>query len=279
MVCLSSYTYNCGPLLHLSRYGQPEITLKRKVVPRGNLKYPALEIYPPVFRCLRMSKQDNVSAALPGDQSPFLTIEMSSNDKVKALYQRLAIASSTVKPFTPSIIYRVWRVSAQASDLNYTEMPLSVFRGLEREIVAESEGTVEDAGYQMNDAFVVEFQQSGTWIIGDLATTTDSTPIFSGEGFFDRMQGSSGGALRNEPGIYNRIVRPAAKAAASFFTPNNRQLRPMEPGTLGLGNMSVYPSNRPQSSKDGFVVQGEYMLHELCSSMLGPYERTYRLFP
>lgn len=121
-------------------------------------------------------------------------------------------------------------------------MPMSRFPMSDAKILDESGKTLEEEGVDMLDAFVVEFKQSDGWI-AETPRSLHPAPVFnSDDGFFNKMSStlspvSSVTAYRG--GYFNgsaHVAKPSVSNKAFGKT--------LQPGTLGLGNMSVISSFR-----------------------------------
>jgi len=103
--------------------------------------------------------------------------------------------------------------------------------------------TIEESGVESGDAFVVEFmEQSQRWILDNDAGKANELPkgfplpLFnSSDGFFNRMSSASPAVTRNitaQTALKKAIGLPRSTSLSSA-------LKPIVPGTLGLGNMYV----------------------------------------
>lgn len=216
---------------------------------RGRSGEASLELYPPLIRVLRLTKNET-SPKTDASRHPYITI--SSGATARTLCTRLAKAvSGESEAQTP---FRIWTVEGAQEDWNYDKLPLPVFLSLEREVVEESDQTLEERNIQSDDTFIVEFKQPGGWIVipdarvqqpisvpGRLDTPP---PLFSSsEGFFNKFYNNSTSGSTSfkssSEDLYTKVMKPSAKAGMSSFSSANRMMRTLEPGTLGLGNMWV----------------------------------------
>lgn len=226
-----------------SRYGQVRWPLPRKVITRGILNEPSLEIMPPQLK-VYLLVDDTVTR-----RSDPVLVTMSSKDTVKTLVTTLAKAVRTADTDRPT---RVWKLAEGESP---SHLEVDVAKVGEDAVLLDADGrkTLEDALIDSGDGFVVEFQTEEGWLVPDSETQTQpsgaSTPqstssaapstnrIFGPSNFFDRMGAtsafaagysslkSSGTALK--PAVPVKTFAPRAKVVKT------------EPGTLGLGNMCV----------------------------------------
>lgn len=199
-----------------------------------------LELHPPRLRVQRLTK---ISRAPNPDGPTHPYVVISSGETIKTLCDRLA---SAVSP-DPSLKtpYRVWKVDGTEDDWKYDEFPESILPSTEKKLIEESSKTLEEEGIQSEDGFVVEFKQSDGWIVDLKEATKESlpstTPLFqSGRGFFDRMGSSTSStstSFKATDSFYDGLTN--SKGSSSSFSSSNSRgnLKTLEPGTLGLGNM------------------------------------------
>lgn len=201
-----------------------------------------MELHPPRLKALILSKH---ATAVTGPPHPYVTV--SSKDTVKGLLTALA---STVGPWhDASVLSRVWKVAAE--DLEGSQYPLSkLIPGGSTELLHDKGQTVEEALIEPYDAFVVEFQEGGKWLV-DVPDESHKAvsvitppevppPLFSsGDGFFDRMSFTSSGSKFNASAYRASLAGPSTLKAAAPITFGSSSTRKFteEPGTLGLGNM------------------------------------------
>ncbi|TFK75037.1 cysteine proteinase [Pluteus cervinus] len=260
---MESIDYECLPAdvwsVFIEWYGQPLVHLPRPVIARGYNREATVEVYPHEVKYIKLSTDEDS----PTIDVPNQILTISGGESLQTLCDRLAQAvSGSTGPLAP---YRIWSVEAKDMDWKWAEMPLSALHDLERKIVEVIDSTCEEADLSTGDSFVIEFEQSDGWRANEMPDEDDELiltgrpitpppPLFSlGAGFFDRMgpstsapEGSSSKGTSRQAesngtstGVYSKIMKPAAKAptTTSFYTPQSRQMRPLEPGTLGLGNM------------------------------------------
>jgi ubiquitin carboxyl-terminal hydrolase 4/11/15 len=202
----------------------------------------SLELHPPRLKALVLSKDVTDVTGLP---HPYVTV--SSKDTVKDLLTALASAAFPWKD--PSVSSRVWKVASE--DFEGSQYPLSKLDpGGSSELLFDKGQTVEEALIEPFDAFVVEFQEEGKWLVGgpDESHTNGAAivppevppPLFSAENnFFDRMSHSSSATKYNASAHRTSLAGPSTLKAAAPIKYGSSSTRKFteEPGTLGLGNM------------------------------------------
>jgi ubiquitin carboxyl-terminal hydrolase 4/11/15 len=109
-------------------------------------------------------------------------------------------------------------------------------------ILDASDKTLEEAGIELDDAFVVEFKQSDGWIAEAPRSILQPAPVFnSDEGFFNRMSTTLSpvsSVTSYSGGYFNGSGTSVSKPSVALTLSNNKSfMKTLEPGTLGLGNM------------------------------------------
>ncbi|KAH7927348.1 cysteine proteinase [Leucogyrophana mollusca] len=208
-------------------YGQPLHPLPRKVISRGILQEPVLELRPPRLKALTLK---DVKADLPlGPPPVFVTV--STKDSVKRLCKDLAAA---VAP-RPNAPYRIWKI--EPAEFDGSQYPASKLISSGGELLEESDKTLEESLIEPDDPFVVEFQENGEWVVdASKVIRSNSTnvtgvppPLFSSENdFFSRLG-------HNLTSLPNSQVTPTSFKSYGFSKASSKAVQ--EPGTLGLGNM------------------------------------------
>lgn len=206
------------------------------------MKLPALELRP-----LRLKVFKLVKVSSPYPQHPWLDI--SAGETISELCTRLAKAiAPDAENLSPYRIWRVGFVSENQEDIDFAASHLSTSEG---KIVEENTKTLEQEGIESDDAFVVEFKQTSGWIVDVLKATPktspeSSRPLFnSSDGFFNKMSTTlspvTTPAQAFKPSFYDGLTSNTSKPASTALTvaTNKSSTKPLEPGTLGLGNMSV----------------------------------------
>lgn len=232
----------------LYRYGEAKQPLARRVIARGNSRQVSLELYPLRLRVLRLAKGTS-EVNTDGPSHPYVTI--SAGDTIKALCERLAnVVSPDPRTYTP---YRVWGITTVDENWNYAQFPSSLLASCDWKLVKESTKTVGEEGIESDDGFVVEFKQPDGWIwdppklqnkaFAILGRREPSAPLFnSNDGFFNRMGSgisSSSSSFKASESFQSNLLSAPSKPSTSSLPFNNRHTKSLEPGTLGLGNMSV----------------------------------------
>jgi len=226
-----------------TRYGPAIHPLPRRVIARGAAKLPALELLPLRLKVFRLVK----SLGSTNSSHPWVTI--SAGETIGELCTKLADAVSPDKETKSP--YRVWNLKADLDDRTETEFLGSQLPTSDAKIVEESDKSLEEDGIVSDDAFVVEFKQPDGWIADapkavqtGVVALENSQPLFnSREGFFNRMstlspQRSANSYTRTV--FSDRLTNSASRSTSTAMTVVNKSfMKKLEPGTLGLGNMSV----------------------------------------
>lgn len=220
------------------RYGTSQSSLPRRVATRGIFSQNAfLELRPLKLAVYRLGTDAPMNLAVG---PPYPVIEASISDTVKALSTKLADA---VRPndATAATPYRIYKLAETLSDESWRsiDFPLQKLKESSPTIFESSESRLENADVENNECFVVEFKEAGGWPVdldnpkGPLAI---EGPIFnSNEGFFARY----GKASPSLPTVKmsNDSYTPFSSRFTTSLTNNKTYNKPLEPGTLGLGNM------------------------------------------
>jgi ubiquitin carboxyl-terminal hydrolase 4/11/15 len=111
-------------------------------------------------------------------------------------------------------------------------------------ILDESDKTLEAEGVELDDAFVVEFRQPDGWIAETARSPLAPAPLFnSNNDFFHRISTTFNPASSitdSKGNYYNASGSSISKPSVSLNLSTNKTfMKTLEPGTLGLGNMSV----------------------------------------
>lgn len=219
----------------LDRYGTPVHPLPRLVIARGASKLPALELRPLRLRVFRVVKS---MSGVPHTSHPFLTI--SAGETLSKLCAELAkLSSEDGEPCTP---YRIWKAGEGFEDERGIEVAASKVPSCDAKIVEEGDKTLEEAGVESDDAFIVEFKQPEGWIVEVPKSVQKSAaiegprPLFnSNEGFFNKM--STNFTPSTSVNLYGGLGSSSKLPSTSLALTNKPIGKTLEPGTLGLGNM------------------------------------------
>ncbi|KIL69318.1 hypothetical protein M378DRAFT_184496 [Amanita muscaria Koide BX008] len=217
--------------LLVSWYGAPDHTLPRQVVGRGEAKQASLELYPPHFQVARLVHEGSQS---PPATAPYPPVILSSGESVATLHGKLA---DVVLPNTQNRpIFRVWCLE-QALDRSFDSPQVtSQFLSEKSRIFQPTNVTLEEAGIQTGDSFVVEFtDERGAWIMDTTGSSKPKDePLFnSQEGFFNRMSSSTYGTRHTS----QQTMMKALGTIAPRPSTHSAAFRKIEPGTVGLVNM------------------------------------------
>ncbi|ESK97845.1 ubiquitin carboxyl-terminal hydrolase [Moniliophthora roreri MCA 2997] len=223
---------------HLVRwYGRPTTEIARNTVSRGEQKQISLELHPPRFRVLRLS--DEATDLLKVDTPSPSYVTLSSHDTLKTLCSRVAKSVSPTQGFMGP--HRVWKVDTSADDFdfNFSQYPASRLNADSKNIVHGSDKTIEEALFETDDAFAVEFKDND-WIVDLVGEQPAPKPLFSSsDGFFNRM-GPKPFSSTTTKSYDTSITAFGSKSTPTTSTTgkmNGSLSKSLEPGTLGLGNM------------------------------------------
>jgi ubiquitin carboxyl-terminal hydrolase 4/11/15 len=214
------------------RYGPPIHPLPRRVIARGAAKQATIELRPLRLKVFRLVKAYVDHEATP---HPYLTI--SAGETISTLCSQLAATASLFGQ--TSSPYRIW--SLPSVDSTRTEFLGSQLSLSNAKIIEESEKTLEEKELESDDAFVVEFKQSDGWIAEapkaiPLAIEAPPPLFHSNDGFFNKMSST----VPYKSTLYNASTSSGSRSASTAITFSNKGTpKATEPGTLGLGNMSV----------------------------------------
>ncbi|KAF8659816.1 hypothetical protein AX16_001701 [Volvariella volvacea WC 439] len=229
-------------------YGVPIHPLSIRVIGRGQQKIPTLELYPPTFGVARLLPKDAKPQTVDDSSPKRLTI--SAGENVSNLCIKLAQVFSE---HDYRGMYRVWSIPSSDDQPTSHEITYETMIGIQGVYVQQSSKTIEEAGFQSGDTFVVEFEQADGWILppvvpipGQSAPSLGSSlapaPLFnSSEGFFNQLQTNLSSPTARKTAkveIHRPFDSPSSITTGSSFSFGNRAAtRVIEPGTLGLGNM------------------------------------------
>jgi ubiquitin carboxyl-terminal hydrolase 4/11/15 len=138
--------------------------------------------------------------------------------------------------------YRIWRIGIALNDSQDIEYPVSQLPLSDAKILDAIDKTLEDEGVELDDAFVVEFKQSDGWIVELPRSLQQPLPLFnSDESFFNKMSttGAVSSVTTYKGGYFNAPGTSVSKPSVALTLSNKTFIKALEPGTLGLGNMSV----------------------------------------
>ncbi|KAF8623034.1 hypothetical protein AX15_006546 [Amanita polypyramis BW_CC] len=218
------------------RYGPATYPLPRQVVGRGQSKQASLELFPPHFLVARLVTEDQQTSG----GNPYPPLVLSSGETVATLHGKLADAILPNSQSRP--IFRIWNLEGTTDNPFEADQVTSEFLNARAHLLEARNITLEEAGIQAGDAFVVEcMDQEQRWIMDSTITTKlpseVQAPIFNAaDGFFNRMSSGSPLAARGTAAqsalkkvMGNSIIKPTSSIS--------RILKPTVPGTFGLGNM------------------------------------------
>ncbi|KAK2463565.1 hypothetical protein APHAL10511_004316 [Amanita phalloides] len=219
--------------LFITWYGPANYVLPRQVVGRGALKQASLELFPPHFLVAKLVPEDQHTAA----RQPYPPLVLSSGETVRTLLGKLAdviLPNIQNKP-----LFRVWSLESSADSFEFGQVTPS-FLDAKAHLLEPSDITLEESALESGDAFVVELQVQGQRWIVDETTVSSRTqqneapfPIFnSSQAFFNRMYSASPQANRSTMTPMKKLMGSRAATTSMSGT-----MKPIVPGTLGLGNM------------------------------------------
>ncbi len=152
----------------------------RKVILRGILKEPILELHPPSLQVMRMIQSDAKSL----EESPIIKVSISAMATLEKLYETFVSVLNLNVPAD----YRVWKVDGLDLDgAQYPSGKLLADGGILFPLLndnAQMSKTLEEAIVQSEDSFVVEVAVGGKWIVD--ANSVPKTPdIVTGTTYSD----------------------------------------------------------------------------------------------
>ncbi|KZT18330.1 cysteine proteinase [Neolentinus lepideus HHB14362 ss-1] len=223
-------------------YGECEKPIPRAVILRGISRQPHLEIHVPRFRVFRLTQNLDPSKS----NIPPVYVSASSMFTVTDLLRRLCHA---VAPEDPDsyVVYRI-----DNNDLEGSQCTMQQLLASQIEKIPESEETIETSTINSGDAFVVEVQEDGKWLVGPhvavgsgantQSTTNSSTkppPLFTEDNaFFGRSKPTSEASNAVSKAASDTSTFSIKPSSSLISTPSISRLKSsQEPGTLGLGNM------------------------------------------
>ncbi|OJT02905.1 Ubiquitin carboxyl-terminal hydrolase 4 [Trametes pubescens] len=227
----------------LEWYGEPKYPLPRKVIARGLMQEPILELRPPSFKVHLLAP-----TSVPGQSTPVKEVTVSSTDKIRAVRHTFAAAVSPQKAALGQ--FRVWKTTSDAS-MDQLLFPADTLRTCGASLLEDDDNTVGDELVDTSEVFVVELMTRDKWLleVSEVAPPTNGAPapsappppppptqpgpLFgSGTDFFTQLQ-------QKAPPVTNATTTSAFKPAPSnALTKSSARPRVQhDPGTLGLGNM------------------------------------------
>lgn len=233
---------NCGKLLWpcssnraniIARYGKSPNPLPRRVIPRGVAQTPFLEVHPLSLLVYRAVK--DAMPILPTSPS---TVTLSETDTLRTLCDK--VADSVRTPPRANSSYHIWWLQDVPEDVRdkwHVQVKLAEFKDYDRKAIEPSDKPLADESIQTGDAFMVEFEINGQWLL-----STSPAPLFNGPGFFDQRGSSSSTsstskALVPSSNSFSSHSWNNTSSGSSSFKPARIISAPIEPGTLGLGNL------------------------------------------
>ena len=233
----------CAPCTNFQapRYGPPIHPLPRRVIARGAAKQATIELRPLRLKVFRL-----VKAYVDHESTPHPYLTISAGETISTLCSQLAAAASP--DGQTSSPYRIW--SLPSDDSTQTEFLGSQLPLTDARIIEESEQTLEEKELESDDSFVVEFKQPDGWIVevpkaAPLAIEAPPPIFHSTDGFFNKMSStrpSTSSMVPYRSALYNAfsITSSSSRLSSTAVTlPGKGISKAMDPGTLGLGNMSV----------------------------------------
>lgn len=152
------------------------------------------------------------------------------------------LAEAVKTPEQTTAPYRIWRVEAEDEGWDCHEFPSDRVWPAKGKIIEESSKTLEEEDFEAGDGFVVEFKQSEGWILDDRGMQPQlpavTLPIFnSNDGFFNKM-GTPSSSKNQSNETLTPLKSSQSKSLSAVTVLNSaRNMRDLEPGTLGLSNM------------------------------------------
>ncbi|KAJ3861043.1 cysteine proteinase [Lentinula novae-zelandiae] len=230
--------------LLVSWYGEPPTSLRRNTIARGyNQSTIAVELHPPKFYIFRLTKEDEddeTYISSPSETSLPATITLSAHATLKDLHREsVSILHTGIASNLPQS--RLWRLNESSASHLSRQLPVSKFSAIELlDITINGSKTLEEALFQSQDSFALEFQDITTreWLVKTEIEETTPEPLFkSNDAFFNRMSGASSSSLFSNSqsnGDARAEVNEKLSVVSKKEKPKEKWI---EPGTLGLGNM------------------------------------------
>ncbi|KXN92430.1 Ubiquitin carboxyl-terminal hydrolase 4 [Leucoagaricus sp. SymC.cos] len=221
-------------------YGEPTHVFSRRVIPRGLSKEPTLELQPPRFKVLPLS---NPRSAVRVPEPPCKLVDVSSSETMTMLCTMVSGVVASAQQIT--VPYRLWLVNPNDEGWECNAFPAERVWPANGKVLEESMKSIEEEGLANGDGLVVEFKQQDSWILDakgmheQQQLPTVSVPLFnSKDGFFNRMGNVASSSKNKSSDSLSPFKTPPPKSSStvSLFG-NSRNLRTLEPGTLGLTNM------------------------------------------
>ncbi|PPQ64778.1 hypothetical protein CVT24_007864 [Panaeolus cyanescens] len=215
----------------VAAFGLPIHPIPRRVVGRGKNKEPTLELYPFRFVVYELVTDWGLESV----NTPRTSITISAGETLQTLCTDLAKA---IRPDSTGTPYRVWKVDSTFTNSSL-RITLAQMKECSPKIVDADPKILEDEDFQSDDAFVVEFMQTGGWIADaqSLNAVEEPAPIFnSSQSFFNAFNTKSyAPATPPRPNTTTFLSNRAP--TTSLTTGSGSITKSLEPGTLGLGNM------------------------------------------
>ncbi|KAF9813978.1 hypothetical protein IEO21_05349 [Rhodonia placenta] len=224
--------------------GESRLPLPRTVIPRGIQAEPSLELHPLCIRVHVLSAQ-----AVPGIEVEPSKVFVSVKDSLANVQDKILALPN----FDRQRQYRIWKLAEGGSGLTQLSCTPEQLKELGAVVIQPSHKTVEDELIEEDDAFVVEPQEEGLWIVADdevpaqagtVSTSTSQSTITqgsapklfnTGQDFFSEIQAKS--AVSGTSSATSSAQKPSAKSTSLTVAPRAKIPFAMDPGTLGLGNM------------------------------------------
>ncbi|KAH8832704.1 hypothetical protein DL96DRAFT_1583058 [Flagelloscypha sp. PMI_526] len=204
-------------------YGKSEHPLPRKVVGRGQALVPVIETHPIPLRVHRIVKDQMVILpTAPG------ALELSETDTLATLCQQAADSvRGTPQKDAAARVYiladpdKEWKQQVKRN--------MIVDNG--HKLLEPSDTPLAEVGIEPNDALAVDFNAQSGWILEPAPATSSSSSssLFTTPGFFDKSGPSSTAITSSKSAMTSTM--------SSYFKTPRTISQPIDPGTLGLGNL------------------------------------------
>ncbi|GBE86464.1 cysteine proteinase [Sparassis crispa] len=238
-------------MLFVEWYGEPPFPLPRKVIARGIIEEPSLELHPPQVKLYVLTRATHTG--VPGVTNPPYGVSISIKDTLKSVcesfFQRCTECASGTKS------YRVWKLADGGSSWGQLHVTPDMLKQRGATLLEPTQRTVEEEMIESGDAFVVEFREDGEWLVdagelssGQTSTASSSTSqststtgigtLFNSEtNFFNQIQTKTPASTIVSSGISSSsTLKPAVSIKPGFSAGRPKDIN-LEPGILGLGNM------------------------------------------
>lgn len=222
------------------RYGKAIHPLPRRIIQRGTSKQTSLELRPPSLKIFQLVDDSK------SESSSYRNLVISAGETITTLKEQLV--ASLPPGLYKQTPYRMWKIEPVDDSWTSFNFPRSELASHQGKILEDGEKTLEEEGVQSGDCFVVDFTPGPVTGSAQQVQPPPSTssgqpvPLFnSKDGFFNRMAksttASASTSVTKADDFYDSML------PSSSWKTTTQKDKALEPGTLGLGNMSVQPDH------------------------------------